>query len=249
MVDRVPPLALPSPDAGPLPPDDAVAAAEDGPLAFTPVVPRHAMHNGWTADRQRGFIEALASTGSVESACRSVSMKSGGAYRLRRAPGGEGFAAAWAAALDLGVQRVEDVAMDRALNGVEQPVYSYGKLVGTRTAHNDRLLMFMLRNRAGERFGGDAGPNGNLNAGRINELKAQWLAEHKADLERRANEARRIVGAKLQEMHERLMAGPNPPQPPDDEEMELITYRMADPNYGKPDWRPQWWVKDGEEEG
>lgn len=249
MVDRVPPLALPAPDAGPLPPDDAAAVDEGGPLAFAPVVPRHAMHNGWTADRQRGFIDALASTGSVESACRSVGMKSGGAYRLRRAPGADGFRAAWAAALDLGVQRVEDVAMDRALNGVEQPVYSYGKLVGTRTAHNDRLLMFMLRNRAGERFGGNVGPNGNLHAGKLNELKAQWRAEYEADLERRADEARRIVGAKLTEMHERLMAAPNPPPPPDDEEMELLTYRMADPHFADPGWHPQWWLDDEDEEG
>ena len=79
-------------------------------------------------------------------------MSTVGAYYLRRQRGAESFRKAWAAAIDLGVQRIEDVAMDRALNGVDVPVYSYGKLVGTRTAYNDRLLMFMLRNRAPERF-------------------------------------------------------------------------------------------------
>jgi hypothetical protein len=49
--------------------------------------------------------------------------------------------------------------MDRALNGHEQPVYSYGKRVGTRTVYNDRLLMFMLRNRAPDRFGGGLSAN------------------------------------------------------------------------------------------
>ena len=79
-------------------------------------------------------------------------MSQAGAYYLRRQCGAESFRAAWQAAIDLGVQRIEDVAMDRALNGVDVPVYSYGKLVGTRTAYTDRLLMFMLRNRAPERF-------------------------------------------------------------------------------------------------
>ncbi len=42
--------------------------------------------------------------------------------------------------------------MDRALNGVEQPVFAYGEFVGTRQVYNDQLLMFMLRARAPERF-------------------------------------------------------------------------------------------------
>ena len=42
--------------------------------------------------------------------------------------------------------------MDRALNGVEELVYFYGELAGTRVVHNDRLLMFLLRNRAPDRF-------------------------------------------------------------------------------------------------
>ena len=59
-------------------------------------------------------------------------------------------------ALDLGVQRIEDVAMDRALNGVEVPVYHFGAVVGTRRVYNDRLLMFMLRIRAPKRFAADS---------------------------------------------------------------------------------------------
>lgn len=38
-----------------------------------------------------------------------------------------------------------------------EPLYSYGKLIGTRTRYNDRLLMFMLRNRASDRFGASVG--------------------------------------------------------------------------------------------
>ena len=120
--------------------------------AFTPVPRLHNRHDGWTPERQRGFIDALALYGLVRAAANAVGMTPEGAYLLRRHPEGEEFRAAWAAALDLGIEKLEDVAMERALNGVEVPVYSYGKLVGTRIKHNDRLVMFMLRNRAPGRF-------------------------------------------------------------------------------------------------
>ena len=57
-------------------------------------------------------------------------------------------------------------------------MYSYGKLIGTRTVYNDRLLMFMLRNRAPERFTGGK-PNA-LNAVdkmQLTRLKKQWHKE------------------------------------------------------------------------
>mgnify|MGYP003117572494 CR=1 FL=1 len=137
--------------------------------AFTPVPRLRERSNGWKPQVQRAFIEALADTG------RQVGRAEVGAYLLRRHPEAASFRAAWQAALDLGMQRIEDVAMDRALNGVEVPVYSYGKLVGSRRVHNDRLLMFMLRNRAPEHFAG--GRPKALNAiGRMEKkrLKAKW---------------------------------------------------------------------------
>ncbi len=200
MTDRVPPLALSPPTA---------PSVDDAP-AFAPVPQRNPRHDGWTPKRQRDFIEALADTGSVASACRAVGLNTNGAYRLRRKPGAETFSAAWDAALDAGVRRLEDAAMDRALNGVEQPVWSYGKQVGTRTKHNDHLLMFVLRNRAADRFGGSTGTNGNLNAGRINALKAEWEAEKEAEKQAEYARARKSLEDKLTLMAERL-ARPLPP--------------------------------------
>lgn len=146
--------------------------------AFTPVPRLCARHDGWTDARQIAFIEALADTGSVAAACKAVDMSQPGAYHLRRQPGAEEFRIAWQAALDCGVQRIEDVAMDRALNGVVEPLYSYGELIGTRTRYNDRLLMFMLRNRAPHRFaeGGAKGLSA-LDAMQVERLKKQWRKE------------------------------------------------------------------------
>ncbi|MGB3469424.1 MAG: hypothetical protein WBA51_01210 [Erythrobacter sp.] len=140
-------------------------------LDFTPV-PRQRIRSGhWSAERQHAFIEALADTGSVASACKAVDMSTVGANHLRRQPGAEEFREAWEKALDLGVQRIEDVAMDRALKGVEEPLYCYGELIGTRKRYNGRLLMFVLRNRAPERF--YEGKAEALNA--VGKMEAGWL--------------------------------------------------------------------------
>jgi len=117
---------------------------------FEPV-PRKFRHDGWTPDRQRAFIAALADTGSVKRACRQINMSQEGAYYLRRQAGAEGFRRAWECALDFGVQRLKDEAFDRALNGQLSPVFVGGKLKGFRRIRNDRLLMFCLRmNMRGE---------------------------------------------------------------------------------------------------
>lgn len=116
--------------------------------AFAPVPRKCQRHDGWTPERQRAFIGALADTGSVKRAAMHVNMSPEGAYYLRRRPGAEGFRRAWEAALDFGVQRLKDEAFDRALNGQLSPVFVGGKLKGFRRIKNDRLLMFCLRMNA-----------------------------------------------------------------------------------------------------
>ncbi|WP_162789440.1 hypothetical protein [Altererythrobacter sp. ZODW24] len=146
--------------------------------AFTPVPRKRERSNGWKPEVQRAFIEALADTGSVKAACKRVGRAEVGAYMLRRHPQAESFRKAWQAALDLGIQKIEDVAMDRALNGVEVPVYAYGKIIGTRTVYNDRLLMFMLRNRAPARFAADGARGMSaVDQTMLKRLKKQWREE------------------------------------------------------------------------
>lgn len=155
---------------------------------FTPVPREKQRHDGWTEDRQRRFIEALSVTGSVKAAAHRVNMTPEGAYLLRRHPEAGQFRKAWEAALSLGVQQLEDVALERALHGAEVPVYSYGKLVGKRTVHNDRLLMFMLKNRAPTRFNAAGQVTARRNtigdpgyANEVSRLKKKWRKEWEAE--------------------------------------------------------------------
>ncbi|MBU6266902.1 MAG: hypothetical protein KGN34_05125 [Sphingomonadales bacterium] len=175
---------------------------------FTPVPRHYQRHDGWTPDRQQRFIEALADLGSVRAAAHAVNMTPEGAYLLRRHPEAHEFRAAWEAALALGVQRLEDIAMDRALNGVEVPVYAYGNIIGSRTVYNDALLMFLLRNRAAHRFFAD-NANGNDVATRSHlarlkrEWRAEWEAEKRHEDERAGEEALARIDAKLELMRQR----------------------------------------------
>ena len=179
---------------------------------FTPVPRQCARHDGWTPERQIAFIEALADTGSVDAACKAVNMSTVGAYHLRRQSGATSFRKAWETALQLGVARVEDVVMDRALNGVEEPLYSYGKLVGTRRRYNDRLLMFILRNRAPDRFAeGKPKAMNAIDRMEVERLKKQWRAEWEAEQppETRnvsAEEVRARIDRKIEELRTRVEA-------------------------------------------
>lgn len=122
----------------------APADVRAGFLNFTPV-PRRKRAGGWTAERQRQFIAALAECGSVRSAARQVGMTPEGAYTLRLAPKSESFCAAWQAAQESGLRGLHDIAMERARNGVPVPIYYKGEQVGEKRWYNDRLLMFLMK--------------------------------------------------------------------------------------------------------
>lgn len=181
---------------------------------FTPVPRGHRRHNGWSPEIQRAFIEALADTGSVEAASRAVGRSARCAYYLRRHPQAESFRRAWEAALDLGVQRLEDVAMERALHGVEVPVYHFGTIAGTRRVYNDRLLMFMLRNRAPGRFaaGGARGLSA-MDKSRLARLKKQWRKEWEEEREARipsAQDVREMMERKIEGLRMRVELSMSP---------------------------------------
>jgi hypothetical protein len=162
------PAAAPPGAAPPAPVDDAVVEVPDGappPDGYDPAdyrwvpVRRRPRLDGWTEEKQRRFIEMLADTGLVSAAAQAVGMSRESAYRLRRSAHGAAFARAWDAARSHGGGVVEDIAFERALEGVEQNVYDEnGEVVCTKRVYNDRLLMFLLRHLKPERYGGPAAP-------------------------------------------------------------------------------------------
>lgn len=108
------------------------------------IAPTRKRHAGWTAERQRRFIEHLAQTGNVGEACALVGVASSSAYRLRNRAGAESFARAWDAALRLCATRLTAIMLDRAVNGRVERHYKDGELVMERRIPSDYLLGWLL---------------------------------------------------------------------------------------------------------
>lgn len=125
------------------------------PPEFT-TAPTRKRHAGWTAERQRMFIEHLALTGHVGEACGLVGVASSSAYRLRNRAGAESFARAWDAAVRLAATRLHAIVFDRALNGRVERHYKDGELVMERRIPSDYLLTWLLSRLDPTQFGSPA---------------------------------------------------------------------------------------------
>ncbi|NJM50665.1 MAG: hypothetical protein HC843_07150 [Sphingomonadales bacterium] len=141
-----PPAMIVSPDM------EAAGECGRGLAAFDPV-PVKTRHDGWSAQRQVAFIEALSQSGCVEEACRAVGMSQTSAYKLRGRCDARAFRIAWRVALDHGVERLADAAYSRALHGVPRPVFYRGEQVGEYRVFDEDLTKFILRYRDPVRFG------------------------------------------------------------------------------------------------
>lgn len=180
-------------------------------LDFTPVPRQRNRHDGWTPQRQRDFIAALARTGSVSHAAAEINMTKEGAYQLRLHPQGESFRKAWEAALDFGVQQLEDIALERAMHGVLTPVFGKKGQIGEKRVYNDHLLMFLLRHRLAGRY--NPKKDDLWTPEREAALRAQWEAERKSD----GSRALEAIKRKLMQMKERG-AALEAPEPGDDQQ-------------------------------
>jgi hypothetical protein len=128
------------------------------PFAFEPVPSASNRHDGWTPERQRGFIAALAEIGMVAAAARRVGMSRKSAYALLdRAGPDSGFARAWREAQAVGRSSAHYTAVERAIQGVEVPYFYRGIQRGVRRVYNDRLLIAALRSADRVRKAGGEG--------------------------------------------------------------------------------------------
>ena len=97
---------------------------------------------GWSAERQKLFLTALAETGQVHLAAAEARLSVRSAQALRvRSPA---FDKGWRVAEQMAVGRLSPLAFDRAINGRIEQVYHCGDLVGERRVPSDKLLMWLL---------------------------------------------------------------------------------------------------------
>lgn len=136
----------------PATPDTPASVGPTDALDFAPA-PLRERQDGWTADRQRAFVTAIADSGCISQACRVVGVSPQSAYRLRHHPKGKAFAIAWDAALRCASARLVDIAMERAIHGSRRQYWRAGELVGESIIPSDSLLIFLLSRLDTNRFG------------------------------------------------------------------------------------------------
>lgn len=90
------------------------------------------------------FFEVLSLGYPVSRAAESAGYNRTLVYRWRGQD--RDFAQRWRHALRLALEVAQEEAMQRALEGVEEPVFQRGAQVGTRRKFSDRLLIEWLKN-------------------------------------------------------------------------------------------------------
>ncbi|WP_022681124.1 hypothetical protein [Sphingobium bisphenolivorans] len=99
--------------------------------------------DGWSPARQRQFLETLAATGVITTACDAVHISPRAAYALRIRRDGAAFRLGWDAAILIARARLADELLARALTGHEEVIHKDEDTI-TRRRHDNRLAMSML---------------------------------------------------------------------------------------------------------
>ena len=100
--------------------------------------------DGWTPERIRIFLTALAQCGVVGAAARAAGMSRQSAYALRASAKGRAFDLAWRAASQIAMQRLRDELVSRAINGYVEVTIRDGQVCEERHRHDNRLGLAML---------------------------------------------------------------------------------------------------------
>jgi hypothetical protein len=98
----------------------------------------------WTPALQRRFLEALSETGSVQTACKDVSMSRRAAYNLRNRYEGRAFSIGWDAANFIARAAVADTLMDMVLHGQKTTIIREEDGCSMRKFHSPHLSMALL---------------------------------------------------------------------------------------------------------
>ena len=164
------------------PVDDANGRSTSVEIDFTPA-PTRKRRAGWTAERQRKFIEQVALTGNIGDACALVGLSSTSFYNLCSKPGAESFVAACdAARLLCASSRGSAIAWDRAVNGRVERFYKDGELVMERRVPSDYLLTWLLSRLDPVTFGSPAAKAHALAAGNPRDAARNSLPQLTAEL-------------------------------------------------------------------
>jgi hypothetical protein len=115
--------------------------------------------------KRKVFLDVLAKTGRVTEAARAVGYTDTATLQSYRRQN-EDFAEEWEHALESAADVLEDEMWRRAHDGVLEPTYYKGKIVGYTTKYSDAVGMFILRGLRPHKYRENArGGDTNINFG------------------------------------------------------------------------------------
>lgn len=144
------------------------------------------------AQEQSKFLEMIANGWSQKKAAESTVFRDPKTWWrwLQQDPA---FKAAYEEALELGIQVLEDEARRRAVEGVDEPVVSAGKIIIDKETgrpmmvrkYSDNLLSFLLRGKRPDVYGGkEGGTTVNINiTGAADKLRSKFAELFGPDVE------------------------------------------------------------------
>jgi hypothetical protein len=98
-----------------------------------------------TLKKDKAFLDTLSETANVKAAAQAAGYPRSSLYEWRDRD--EAFRESWEEAWRVGVDALEGEALRRGVEGVLEPVWYNGKIVGHRRRYSDVMLIFMLKAR------------------------------------------------------------------------------------------------------
>jgi hypothetical protein len=127
-----------------------MAAARKKAAEATPTRTRAKRRGPKPTDWTPTFLAKFEELFTVTAACEAAGIERSTAYRRRHSD--EDFALAWADIEEKTTEMMEQEAIRRATDGINEPIFHKGEIVATVRRPSDRLLIFMLGARNPEKY-------------------------------------------------------------------------------------------------
>lgn len=161
--------------------------------------------------RKKIFLKALAKTGRVGESARLAGY-SCSTYLARVRRFDPDFSAQWDEALDVAMDILEDAAHERAVDGVREPIFHKGVIVGYKQKYSDGLLTTLLKANNPDKYRENTKVDVNVSGGfgiavlpntqkSVSEWEAQSAIVHKKQDEL-MGKVEEIVDAEFEEVEE-----------------------------------------------
>lgn len=133
--------------------DEVVEQVRDGQALVRLLAPPRIgeRHDGFTAEKRRKFFKALRKTGCMADAAKIAGVSTTTVKKWRDKD--EEFARSFAAARSRAGSDIGTLAWERGVTGIEEPVWYYGKKVGTRLKRSDAVFRMLMIASDPARFG------------------------------------------------------------------------------------------------